>query len=100
MSNWLRRALRLFGLFLFVFGCAAVVLMIKPGPAEVSDWMGASCAHRKHGPPEDCGTLDAIELLWGIGPLCVLVGGVMALALRPDHKGPLTLDFSRGRRQG
>ncbi len=97
MSDWARRGLRLFGFLLFLFGCAALVLMIHPGPAEVSDWMDASCSHGRNEGPEDCGTLDAIELFWGIGPLCILIGGVLALALRPEDKGPMTLDFSRRR---
>ena len=100
MADWARRGLRLFGFLLFLFGCAALVLMITPGPAEVADWMGEQCAHGRNEGPEACTTLDAVELLWGIAPLCILIGGVLALALRPEDKGPLTLDFSGRRRNG
>jgi hypothetical protein len=84
------------GLLLFLAGVAGIVLLFKPGPGEIADWMGNSCDHdsRDLTSGGDCDAFDVILILIS-APLLILVGGVMALALRPSDKGPITLDFSR-----
>ena len=37
----------------------------------------------------------ALRLLGSVAPLPILVGGVLALALRPADKGPIVIDLSR-----
>ena len=98
MSEPARIGLRLLGFVLLLAGIAGIVVLFVPGPGEVADWMGASCASRTSG-PEDCDALDVISVLLG-APILILVGGVMALALGPERgEGPRTLDLSRfGRR--
>ena len=97
MSEPVRIALRLLGLVLFLVGLAGVVALFKPGPSEVADWMGGNCSQDGGRTSGNCTVLDAIEVLLA-APLLILVGGVMALALRPEDKQPLTLDLSRFRR--
>ena len=98
MSEPARIGLRLLGFLLLLAGIAGIVILITPGPGEVADWMGSSCRHTKHGTGEQCTVLDVLEVS-ATAPLLILIGGVMALALRPEHKGPFTLDLSRGRRR-
>jgi hypothetical protein len=38
--------------------------------------------------------LDVLGILV-VAPLLILVGGVLALALRPANKGPIVIDLSR-----
>jgi hypothetical protein len=94
VSEPARIALRLLGVVLLLVGLAGVVLLFVPGPGEVADWMGESCAHRKRGPVEQCNVLDVLGILV-VAPLLMLVGGVLALALRPADKGPIVIDLSR-----
>jgi len=96
VSEPARISLRLLGFVLLLIGIGLLILLLVPGPGEIADWMGESCAHRRRGPSEQCNVLDVIGVLLA-GPLLILVGGVMALALRPPGKGPITLDLS-GRR--
>ncbi len=96
MSEPVRIGLRLLGFVLLLAGIAGIVVLFKPGPGEIADWMGQNCANSETGPAEQCSTTDVIEILL-ISPILILVGGVMALALRDPEKGPITLDFSRGR---
>ena len=67
-----------------------------PGPGEVADWMGESCAHTENGPSEQCSVFDVVEMV-AVAPILILVGAVMVLALRPEHKGAIMIDLS-GRR--
>jgi hypothetical protein len=97
VSEGARIGLRLLGLVLFLLGLAAIVLVVVPGPGEIADWMGESCAHRERGPSEQCTVWDVLDILW-VAPILLLVGGVMTLALRPEGAGPATIDLSRGRR--
>jgi len=76
------------------------VLLFKPGPGEIADWMGNSCDHdsRDLTSGGDCDAFDVILILIS-APLFILVGGVMVLALGPEREGgPRTLDLSRLRR--
>ena len=91
-----RIALRLLGCLLLAAGIAGIVVLFKPGPSEIADWMGDNCAHTKNGPSEQCNVLDVVEILL-ISPWLILIGAVMAAALRPSHKGPVTIDLSRRR---
>ena len=94
MSEPVRILLRLFGLVLFLAGIALIVMLFKPGPAEVADWMGDECAHGRNSTGEACNALDVIEVTLS-APLMILVGFVMALALRPEGRPTPTLDLSR-----
>ena len=97
MSEPVRIGLRLLGFVLFLAGIAGVIVLFKPGPTEIADWMGQNCANSETGPAEQCSTWDVIEILL-VSPILILVGGVMALALRPAGKEPFTLDFSGSRK--
>jgi hypothetical protein len=78
---------------MFLVGVASIVVLFYPGPRDVADWMGNSCVHTTNGPSEQCNVLDVVEVAL-IAPWLILIGGVMALALRPEHKGPVTIDLS------
>ncbi len=99
MSGPIRVPLRLLGFVMLLVGIAIVVLMIYPGPRDIADWMGDSCAHTQHGPGEQCTVWDVLGWLWW-APILILIGGVMALALRPQAEGaqPRTIDLSGRRR--
>jgi hypothetical protein len=88
-----RILLRLLGLLMLLVGLAAIVLLFVPGPDEVADWMGESCAHGEGGRSEQCNVGDVLELVV-IAPVLILVGGVMTLALRPSARA-ITIDLSR-----
>ena len=97
MSEPKRIFLRLLGLLLFLLGVAALfAILVEPGSRQIADWMGKNCQHTRHGPGEQCNVLDVLAVL-GFTPVLILVGGVMALALRPPGKGPMTLDLSGAR---
>ena len=98
MSEPARIALRLLGFALLLAGLAMIVLMFVPGPREVADWMGDECAHGRNETGEQCTVVDVIEVALS-APVLILVGAVLALALRPEGKGPLTLDLSALRRR-
>ena len=93
MSEPLRIGLRLLGLVVFLVGLAMIVVLVYPGPGNVANWMGNSCAHTTNGPTEQCTIFDVLEFIF-IAPWLILVGGVLALALRPPGKGPMTIDLS------
>ena len=93
MSEPLRIGLRLLGLLLFVLGVAMIVVLVYPGPSNVAEWMGNSCAHTTNGPTEQCTIFDVLEFIF-FAPWLILVGGIMALALRRPGKGPMTIDLS------
>ena len=98
MSEPLRIALRLFGFVLFVVGIGLIVILFYPGPRDVADWMGNNCAHTRNGPSEQCNIFDVLEFIL-VAPWLILIGGVMALALRKEGKGTPTIDLSRLRRK-
>ena len=93
MTEPLRIGLRLLGLVVFLVGLAMIVVLVYPGPVNVANWMGNSCAHTTNGPTEQCTIFDVLEFIF-IAPWMILIGGVLALALRPPGKGPLTIDLS------
>ena len=93
MSNPLRIFLRTLGLVLFLIGVGLVVLLFYPGPRDVADWMGNSCAHTTNGPSEQCSVLDVIEIIL-VAPWLILIGGILGLVMRPEDKGPMTIDLS------
>jgi hypothetical protein len=95
MSEPVRIGLRLLGFVMFLIGIAGVVALFKPGPGEIADWMGQNCANSETGPAEQCSTWDVVEILL-VSPILILVGGVMALALRPPGKGPMTISLGGG----
>jgi hypothetical protein len=94
VSEPVRIGLRLLGVVLLLAGIAGVVLLFKPGPSEIADWMGSSCAHNDS-EAEQCTAWDVIEILL-VSPVLILIGGVMALALRPPGKGPMTISLGGG----
>ena len=85
MNPVLRIGLRLLGLVLLIVGVAMIVVLIYPGPRDVADWMGNSCAHTKDGPGEQCTVFDVLEFIT-IAPWCIIGGFVLAVALRPERK--------------
>jgi len=93
MSEPLRIGLRLLGLLVFLVGLAMIVVLVYPGPSNVAEWMGNSCAHTTNGPSEQCTIFDVLEFIF-FAPWLILVGGIMALALRRPGKGPMTIDLS------
>ena len=96
MNDAARIALRLIGFALLLAGIAMLVMLVTPGPGEVAEWMGQSCAHGRNEPGEQCNITDVFMVAFS-APLLILVGGVLALAMR---KGPLVLDLSRRRQDG
>ena len=98
MSEPLRIGLRLHGFLVFLLGLAMLVVIAYPGPGDVATWMGNSCAHTQNGPSEQCSIFDVLEFIF-IAPWLILVGGIMALALRRPGKGPMTIDLSGGGRE-
>lgn len=72
--------------------------MIVPGPGQLANWMGNSCAHETNGPSEQCSVFDVLGIL-AFAPVLIFVGGIMALALRPNSAQPLTINLSGGRRR-
>jgi hypothetical protein len=97
VGNGTRIGLRLLGFVLLLLGLVGIVAFVVPGPSEIADWMGDSCRHTKNGPSEACSVFDVVEVLL-VGPILILVGGVMVLALGPGDGQPRTLDFSGMRR--
>jgi hypothetical protein len=91
-----RIALRLLGFVLLLLGLGMVFIMFVPGPRDVADWMGNSCAHTQNGPSEQCSIFDVLELLT-VAPILILVGAIMALALRPSGGQPVTIDLTQRR---
>jgi hypothetical protein len=97
MSEPARIALRLLGVVLLALGVVIVVAMFVPGPGQIANWMGNSCAHETNGPSEQCSVFDVLEIL-AFAPMLIFVGGIMALALRPESSGPITINLGgRGR---
>jgi hypothetical protein len=90
-----RIALRLLGLLLLLAALACAVLLAWPGPTQVADVLGVSCAHSRHSGPEQCSWLDAADLLWTGVWLFAVVGAVLRLVTRPKGRGPRTLDLRR-----
>jgi hypothetical protein len=82
---------------MLLVGLGIVAVMIYPGPRDIADWMGNSCANTRGGPGEQCSIWDVLSFLW-VAPVLILVGAVMAAALRPEGKGPVTIDLSGRRR--
>jgi hypothetical protein len=93
--------LRLLGFVVLLIGIAIVVVMIKPGPTEIADWMGQSCDPDSRdldssGSDQQCTVWDVLEFLF-IAPILILVGGVMTLALGPEREGgPRTINLGGG----
>ena len=101
MSETNRRLLRLLGFVLLLIGIGCVVVLFKPGPTEIADWMGNSCDpdSRDLTSGGQCNAFDVILILIS-APTLILVGGVMTLALGPEREGgPRTLDLSGFRRR-
>jgi len=93
-----RIALRLLGFLLLFLSLGILLIMVFPGPRDVADWMGNSCAHTQNGPSEQCSIWDVVSLLEFV-PILLIVGTVLALVMRPSSGagGFETIDLS-GRR--
>lgn len=92
-----RIALRLLGLLLLVAGLACAVLLIWPGPAQIAEFLGSSCAFDDSGVSHQCSWLEAADLVWSGCWVAIVVGFVLRLLTRPAGKGPLVLDLRRWR---
>jgi len=95
VSEPLRIGLRMLGFVLLFLGLGIVFIMFVPGPRDVADWLGNSCAHTQNGPSEQCSVWDVLELLT-FAPFLIFVGGILALVMRPSGGTPMTIDL-RGR---
>jgi hypothetical protein len=93
VSEPARIGLRLLCFLVFLLGLAMIVVLVYPGPGDVAEWMGNSCAHTQNGPSEQCSIFDVLEFIF-IAPWLILVGGILALALGPSGKRPMTIDLS------
>jgi hypothetical protein len=98
MNAPLRIGLRLLGVVLLVLGIGMIVILFYPGPRDVADWMGNTCAHTKNGPSEQCNIFDVLEFIF-VAPWVIIVGLVLALVLRPESKGTPTISFGGLRRK-
>ena len=93
-----RVALRLLGLVLVVVGLLCLLMIAWPGPAQIAEVLGATCANDRHGSRYQCDWLDAADLLWTGFWVALTAGIVLRLITRPKGKGPLTIDLRRFRR--
>jgi hypothetical protein len=94
-----RLALRLLGLALVLISVTCLVLLVWPGPAQVAEAMGSSCAHDRHGSTHQCGWWEAADVLWTGFVVSLVAGLALCLATRPEGRRPLTIDLSRLRRR-
>ena len=96
MSEPARISHRLLGFVLLALGFLIVVAMIVPGPGQIANWMGSSCAHETNGPSEQCSVFDVLGILSTV-PFILLAGAILTAVFRPASSQPLTIDLS-GRR--
>jgi hypothetical protein len=96
MSTPARISLRLLGFLLIALGFVIVVAMIVPGPGQIANWMGNSCAHETNGPSEQCSIFDVIGILTFV-PFLFIGGLVLAAVTRRPGAGPVTINLG-GRR--
>jgi hypothetical protein len=75
-----------------------VIAMIVPGPQQIANWMGSSCAHETNGASEQCSVFDVLGILTFV-PFLIIGGGILAAVMRPEGSQPMTIDLS-GRRRG
>jgi len=97
MSEPARISLRLLGVLLIALSVVIVVAMVVPGPGQIANWMGSSCAHETNGPSEQCSVFDVIGILTFV-PFLFIGGAVLALVTRPAGAQPMTINLG-GRRQ-
>jgi hypothetical protein len=86
MNPFLRIGLRLLGVVMLVIGIAGLVVLVYPGPRDIADWMGNSCAHTTNGPGEQCSIFDVLEFIF-VAPWLILGGVILALVMRPERGG-------------
>ncbi|MGK2866455.1 MAG: hypothetical protein ACSLFA_07385 [Mycobacterium sp.] len=93
MPEPVRIVLRLLGLVLLLAGVACAVLLVWPGPRQIAELLGASCARSRHGTGEQCSLFDAADLLWTGFWVASIAGAALLLITRPPGRKPLTLDL-------
>lgn len=93
----MRILLRSLGLILLVVGLACAVLLVWPGPGEIAERLGSTCASDRSGLSHQCDWLESAGLLWTGCWLSLVTGAVLRLITRPPGKGPWVLDLRRRR---
>lgn len=93
MPEPLRIALRVLGLVLVIVGLSCLVALFWPGPREVAEAMGASCANDRFGTSYQCTWWDAADILLTSAGVALVIGLVLRVLTRPPGKGPRTLDL-------
>ena len=77
------------------FGLLFLVLIFWPGPAQVAEWLGRSCATGRNRVTYQCDWLDAADLLWTAFWVSLVLGAVLRITTRPAGQGPRTVDLRR-----
>lgn len=90
-----RIALRVLGLALLAASLLFLVLIFWPGPAQVAEWLGRSCATGRDRVTYQCDWLDAADLLWTAFWVSLVLGAVLRITTRPAGQGPRTIDLRR-----
>jgi hypothetical protein len=96
MSTPLRISLRVLGFALLASCVVIVVAMFVPGPGQIANWMGSSCAHETNGPGEQCTIFDVLGFLEAV-PFVFVAGLVLMAVTRRPGSGPVTINLA-GRR--
>lgn len=99
MPEPLRIALRILGLVLLIVGLSCLVGLFWPGPWEVAEAMGRSCANDRSGRSYQCSWWDAADILLTGAGVALVIGLVLRVMTRPPDRGPRTLDLRWLRRQ-
>lgn len=93
-----RITLRLLGLLLLVVSATCLVLIWWPGPAQIAEMMGRTCANDRHGTNYRCIWVDAVSVLWTVFWVSFVSGVALRILTRARGRGPVTVDLRRWRR--
>jgi len=90
-----RIALRVLGLMLLAASLLFLVLIFWPGPGQVAELLGRTCASDRPHNVHQCDWLDAADLLWTAFWVSLALGAVLRITTRPAGRGPVTIDLRR-----